>query len=126
MKILMLCMDSCDYKAPSHEILVAEEIAKLGNEVTLVCERHPFGYPENKPINITYHTMPINGVLSEQQISFLNLEKYDITFASSVPGAKYVNRIAKDQGIKSVVQVLDVPTFRIKFKHWFDQWMGTI
>ena len=36
MKILMLCMDSCDYKAPSHEILVAEEIAKLGNEVTLV------------------------------------------------------------------------------------------
>lgn len=122
MKILALCMDSTDYNSKSHEIMVMEELARLGNEIFLVTERIPSGYDVIIPDNIKHNVMPINGQLSEEQMNLLLSERYDVAFCSSFPGVKYVTKIAKQQGIKSICQVLDVPIFRLKWSHWNDLW----
>ncbi|MDP2672020.1 MAG: glycosyltransferase [Candidatus Daviesbacteria bacterium] len=122
MKILILAMDCADYQGKSHELLVAEELVKMGNQITLVAERIPFGYDVHVPENITFHVMNINGDLTEEQYNLLMQEKQDICFASSFPGAKHVNYIAKKTSSKSVSQCLDVPIFRLRFDHWRKQW----
>ena len=126
MKLLILAMDSTDYNSKSHEIMVAEELAKLGNEIVLVTERIPYGYDVEIPQGIRHLVMPINSNLSEEQMNLLLSEKYDVAFCTSFPGTKYVNQIAKQQGIKSVSQILDVPIFRLRFKHWLDIWRKNV
>lgn len=123
MKILYLALDNVDYQGKSHEILLAEELARQGNEITLVCERTPFGYEENgSPENIQCYVMNINGELSWEQYDVLMSHKYDIAFASSVTGARWINNIAKKQKIPSVCQLLDIPVWRLRYKNWFEEW----
>lgn len=126
MKILILALDSTDYQSRSHEIMVAEELAKLGNEIVLVTERIPYGYDVEIPLGIKHLVMPINSNLSEEQMNLLLSEKYDVAFCTSFPGTKYVNQIAKQQGIKSVSQILDVPIFRLRFQHWINIWRKNV
>ena len=126
LKILYLAMDSTNYSAQSHEILVVEELAQMGNEVTLVCERIPFGYDKLVPFGIKFHVMPLNDEITEEQYNILLQGDYDIAFASSFPGVKHINRLKKDKGIKTVGQVLDVPVFRLHYKMWYDIWMSNI
>lgn len=126
MKILILAMDSTDYQSKSHEIMVAEELTKLGNEIVLVTERLPYGYDKEIPKGIKHLVLPINSNLLQEELDVLINERYDIAFCTSFPGTKYVNQIAKKQGIKSVSQILDVPIFRLRFKHWFDIWKKNV
>lgn len=126
MKILYFAMDNTDYNDKSHELLVAEELVRLGNELTLVSERVPFGYDKFIPEGIKFRVLPINKPLSEEQYAELASEKYDVAFCSSFPAAQTINRIAKEQGIKSVVQILDIPVFRLAFSPWDQIWTQNI
>jgi len=126
MKIIAFCLDSSNYSALTHEILVVEELVKMGNEVTIVGVKLPFGYNTKIPPNIKCYIMDLHTKITEEQIDLLLSEKYDVAFSSSFPGAGYINYIAKEQNIKSVCQVLDVPIFRLRFKQWYDEWIYTV
>jgi len=110
------------------EVAMAESIANLGNEVTLVIEKNPY-VNDKKPDNINVIQMSLNDKINFTNMEILLSNKYDIVFCTSVAGAYIANSIAKKQNIPSVVQVLDVPVFRLKeifvlmgFTEWKDNW----
>lgn len=60
MKILYIGMDNTNYGSRSHEIRVAELMAKRGYDVTLCCERMPNFEGDPIPKTLDIHAMPVD------------------------------------------------------------------
>lgn len=140
MRIMMIGMDSTTYFrvvdgqkvfSRSAEVAIAESIARQGHEVMLVCERIPHFAEGEKPENLWLVALPVNQTVDYEQTDGLLEFGPEVVFATSISGARLGNWVAKKLGVKSVVQVLDVPRFRLGdvfpragFTAWRDQWDG--
>jgi len=122
MEILYVGMDNTTYEGRSLEVRVADVIAQKGNTVHLVTERLPRYGEEEKPKKIVNYAMPVNRGLNTDQMSTLLGLNYDAIFASSISGVPIITYLAKKKKLPAVCQVLDVPLWRLKYKHWQDEW----
>lgn len=117
MKILTISMDSTTYGTVqldgsfkydrSQEIFLAEEFQKLGHEVTLVTEREVDSTIPDRLV------APVNSIINYQDMNKILSKQYDIVFTTSVSGAHIANFVAKKQSIPSVVELLDIPYWRL-------------
>lgn len=105
------------------EVLVADCLAQKGNGVTL-CVGSDVYYKKENPDNLTIKVIPN---LEQQQINkkterdILSTD-YEVVFASSVIYTSFANYFAKKKGVQSIVQVLDIPLWRLHFKQWAPLW----
>lgn len=126
MKLLYVAMDASPYAGRSHEILVAEEMAKE-NDVTLVCERWPTWGPKSpRPDGITSVIVDeVNNPQAASRIVQRVGSDFDAAFASSASGAPILAEWKKASGKAAICQALDVPVWRLEWGEkgpWFRQW----
>lgn len=132
-RILAFCLDTSDYGDRSQELMLCEEIAKQGHYVAMCSEIDPV-YKGDKPISLDAFKLPVNSRLSDEEMKTeldkhgLLIKEFDVVFATSISGANWANCVARLKGIKSVVQLLDVPYWRLNSSwkelapSWLDSW----
>lgn len=113
------CPDS-----PTFEMLGAEYLMQKGNEVILCVDRDIDYEKRGKADNFTIKIIPgleqqeIDKTMKKEILS----EDYEVVVASSVTYTPFANYFAKKKGVKSIVQVLDIPSWRLYFKQWQPLW----
>ncbi|MDO8623124.1 MAG: glycosyltransferase [archaeon] len=131
MTILYLGLDTVDYgcQSRSHECYVAETFANLGHDVIFVVERMPNYSEGEKPENLTIEVLPVNekSFTDEENDRVLKYD-FDVVFASSISGLPHALYFSKMRNKKCVVQVLDVPQWRLNQNplyptHWRSRWV---
>jgi len=128
MNILYIGSDLTQYeKSRSLEVRVADHIAKKSHFVHLITERMPY-YENDKPKNLDVTVLPTishalgRGDLKKQQKDqILNMD-FDIVYGASIPMTLLSIWIAKQKGVPSINQVLDVPVWRFAFQQYKEQW----
>lgn len=113
------CPDS-----PTFEVLGAGYLMQKGNEVTLCVDRDIRYEGGGGADNFTIKIIPrleqqeIDKTMKKEILS----EDYEVVVASSVTYTPFANYFAKKKGVKSIVQVLDIPAWRLYFKQWQPLW----
>lgn len=124
MKILYFGSSATYPDCRTLDVRVADYLAQKGNEVTLCVEGDIYYEKGEKNDNLVIKVMPnlerqkMNKTMEKDILS----EDYEVAFASSVTYTSFVNYFAKKKGVKSVVQVLDIPLWRLIFKQWQPLW----
>lgn len=127
-------MDNTNYGSRSHEIRVAEVMAKKGNEVILCVERMPDFEDDPVPDNLRIIPMPLSKGLRRPGKGLLggiveglgrkkvfrdliaglkNEGKIDVIFNSCINGVDVTAETGRELGIPVVTQVLDIPTWQL-------------
>ena len=144
MNLLIFGMDSTTYGSVvdgvmrycrSLELAITEGIARKVESVTLVCERMPSFDIGEMPENMRIIVAPVNGDIGYDKMhEILNahperIKPYDLVFCTSISGCKAANHISRQLRIPCVVQVLDVPKWRLEavyprigMPNWLEQW----
>jgi len=152
MNILFIGKDHTNYDSKSHEIGVAEIMAKEGNKVTLLVDRMPKFERDKIPKKMRIFPMPLNtgpfikyffGIykrLTEEHLKPIDKiakkEEFDVIFSSAASGAELVYKLKKRYNCKSsVVQVLDLPVWllnsrnpkdRFIYRYYWKRWLPYI
>lgn len=125
MDILYVGMDNSPYAGRSHEVKVAEELARRGHNVHLVVERQPtWTTASPKPENMKVTIAPVNDASKAISIA-KDLPTCDVGFGSSVSSAPLLAAWKTRTKRPVVTQVLDVPVWRLSWGQrapWYDQW----
>lgn len=148
MKILAIGLDATDYgKSRSLEVYFMEHMAKLGHTVHMIVERDLF-YDKNdpQPDNFTFEQFPVNETrfLDSDNVNKLFTEGYkriyedktekmwyldkiktfmpDIIFSTSISGCNFGLYLKKRHNVPFVVQILDIPRFRLKYERYRKEW----
>lgn len=122
MNILYIGMDNTLYEGRSLEVRVADIMAQQGNFVHLVTERLPKYGEDEKPENMANYVMPVNRGLNDKQMAMLLSLDYDAIFASSISGVSIITYLGAKKKLPTICQVLDIPVWRLKYKHWTEEW----
>jgi len=125
-------MDTVDYgvNSRSHEVYVAETLARLGHNVIGVFERMPNFQDGEKPENLTIEVMEVNKPsFTSEEIERVLKYDFDVVFSSSISGLPHALNLSKLRNKKCIVQVLDVPQWRLNEdplypQHWRQQWLS--
>lgn len=132
MKIAYFCLDQTRHKdSLNEEIVQSAFMAQQGHEVFLFIEGQVKFKEFKKPKNLEIIDLPIvKHVLGERQLTKEEIKiavnivsKCDIIFGSSISSILLILTIKKLTNKKTIIQILDIPMFRLKYKTWFNQWM---
>lgn len=119
-------MDATNYKSRSHEIRSADTLAEKGHDVVVCSERTPHYGAGEKPATMRNITVPLNeGYVSTSFFRAMGLDP-DVVFCTSISGAGLARRLRDDFKVPVVVQVLDVPVWRLAHEQWREQWKGWV
>lgn len=127
MRVLYLGMTFNTYGSPSHEALQARTMAEMGHEVTLVINREP-PWKEPLPSGLQQAIAPLDEWLQRREYSKFPASRpdaFDVAFASSASGAPFLDEWKKATGRPTVVQVLDLPLWRLQWGGagpWLESW----
>lgn len=124
MRILYIGMDISQYADRSLEIKVADVLAEK-HEVTLCCERQPKYRKDEKCRFRRTLVLPVNNPseITEEQWNTIKIDEYDVIFTSSASGSIIVAILKDRLNIPAVVQILDIPSWRLDGAHPFrDEW----
>ena len=105
----------------SAEMSMAKYLVDAGNEVVVcvatdVCD-------ELKTSDLKIEIIPnMKQGLYKKDVKRILAYDYDVVFASNVEYVHFANRFAHEKGVKSVVQVLDIPEWRLVTKEGQAQW----
>src|SRR3990167_919581 len=130
--ILYIGMDTVDYgvNSSSHEVYVAETLARLGHNVIGVFERMQNFQDGEKPENLTIEVMEVNKPsFTSEEIERVLKYDFDVVFSSSISGLPHALNLSKLRNKKCIVQVLDVPQWRLNEdplypQHCRQQWLS--
>ena len=131
MKIAYFCLDKTRYEdSLNEEILQSAFMAQQGHDVSLFIEGQVEFKESKQPETLEIIDLPIvKHVLGERQLTSEELKlavdivsKCDIIFGSSISSILLILAIKKLTHKKTIVQILDIPQFRLKYEHWFNQW----
>lgn len=129
MNILAIGTDGTLYnESRSLEIHLLDELARQGHNVFVVCECEPFYRAGDKPELLRFVVAPVNdsrvGDLTDfvAKYGLMPPDKSDVVFCSSITGTNLALHYKKILGIPVVVQLLDIPIFRLKYRHHFEEW----
>lgn len=123
MKILFLLgsgehtiKDTC-----SAEMNMAKYLVDAGNEVVVCVATDVCDDLKNSAITLEIIPSMKRG-LNNEDVKRILAYDYDVVFASNVEYVHFANYFAHEKGVKSVVQVLDIPEWRFKSKEGQAQW----
>jgi len=126
MRITVFAMDGTLYeKSRSLEIHLCDELARQGHDVQVICERELYysdGDPQ--PENLSFGVGGVNELTAEELEKIVVVPDADVFFATSIRGCKHTVHFGKKYGKPTVVQILDIPCFRWKYKNYFNEWRG--
>lgn len=123
MKILFFGAGGSSKDICTVEMQMLEYLTK-DNEVIACIGQESYCDSLNQLPNLTIEKTPDlkQGELGNKEIASISAHDYDVVFASSTPYVGFANYFAHKKGVKSVVQVLDIPLWRLGVKSWGEKW----
>ena len=123
MQILYLGLNNTPYGSRSHEVRIAESLARLGEEVTLCCEREVNFEGDVKPENLDIRILPVTK-LSWLQMRKICRKKFDIVFGSCIMVTPATIKLGKRLSLPVVNQLFDIPMWRLNIPYYKKIWNG--